>query len=195
MRPVIWAGWCCLALAVVGARTADVHRGEGPAPKWPRIDQSQYAGSTKCAECHKTHYDNWKDTAHNKMIRPPISEGPNRTVLADFSQPSPLRDFELRDVKWVIGHGPGKDPGPQYKTLSDHTHHGPLSTGSRCIECHMPKTGTNAVAGESRNHTFDFISPSETIKTGGPNSCTTCHADKSPQWALVQAKKWYPKLK
>jgi hypothetical protein len=59
----------------------------------------------------------------------------------------------------------------------------------------MPKTGTNAVAGESRNHTFDFISPSETIKNGDPNSCTTCHADKGPEWALVQVKKWYPKLK
>ena len=28
-----------------------------------------------------------------------------------------------------------------------------------CSKCHMPKTGKNSVPGESRNHTFDFISP------------------------------------
>src|SRR5437870_5711516 len=63
-----------------------------------------YAGSTRCAECHAAHYRDWKDSAHNKMIRPPVAQGPNRTVLADFSQPSPHRTFELKDVKYVIGH-------------------------------------------------------------------------------------------
>ena len=92
-------------------------------------------------------------------------------------------------------HGPGKSPGPEYKTLSDHTHHDPLSTGSRCIECHMPKTGENAVPGESRNHTFDFISPAATIRYGVPNSCNGCHADKTPDWGLAEVKKWYPKMR
>jgi predicted CXXCH cytochrome family protein len=87
-------------------------------------------------------------------------------------------------------HGNGKAAGPEYKTLSDHTHHDPLSTGSRCIECHMPKTGENAVAGEARNHTFDFISPAESMKHRGlPNSCNTCHTDKSAEWAMAEVKK------
>ena len=92
-------------------------------------------------------------------------------------------------------HGPGKTVGPDYKTLDEHTHHAPLSAGSRCIECHMPKTGENSVAAEARNHTFNFISPADTIKTGDPNSCNTCHADKTPHWALTEVQKWYPKLK
>ena len=407
MKPVVWAGFGCLVVCVGGTTTADRVRGEDPgAEKWRRIDRTQYVGSTRCAECHQAHYDGWKDTAHTKMIRPPIAQGPKQTVLADFSQPSPHRNFELKDVKWVIGHrwkqrfigevdgqdvvypaqwsvkekkwqsyegrsdwwypfhkdwktrsnfklcagchstgadhytqgwvelnigceschgpgkghsakptpanvvnparlgversieiclschqagkpagseyawpvgyqpglelsnhwqgfkpeagkqtaefwpngtahknrvqgntflqsvmyhaglqcsncheshgsrhrsltiksadsnalcltchGPGKGPGPSYKTLSDHTHHDPLSAGSRCIECHMPKTGENSVAGEARNHTFDFISPAESIKSGAPNSCNGCHADKTPQWALAQATKWYPRLK
>ena len=77
----------------------------------------------------------------------------------------------------------------------EHTHHDPLSAGSRCIECHMPKTGENAVAAEARNHTFDFISPSDTIARGDPNSCNSCHTDKNPEWALEYVKKWYPKTK
>ncbi len=373
-----------------------------PAHQWPRIDQAQYVGSKKCAQCHQSHYDDWKNSAHNKMIRPAITRGPNQTILADFTRPDPLRKFELKDVKWVIGHrwkqrfigevngqevvfpaqwsiqkkkwqpytgksdwwyamhrdwktrsnfklcagchstgsdagsgswvelniaceschgpgrvhaekptvgnivnparlpvnrsievclschqagkppgddyawpvgyqpgmdlgtfwhafkpdkgrqtaefwhngtarknrvqgntfvqsvmyhaglqctdchdahgsrhrsmnvkdaasnglcltchGPTKDPGPKYTTLSDHTHHAPLSTGSRCIECHMAKTGENSVEGEARNHTFDFISPAVTIKTRDPNSCNSCHTDKSPQWALEWVNKWY----
>ena len=401
----------CLALLLIGTaltrRALSDETKEGPKQvQWPRIDQSQYAGSTKCQECHKAYYDGWKDTAHNKMIRKPVTEGPNKTVFADFTENNPLRNFDLKDVKYVIGqrwkqrfvgevkgqevvfpaqwsmkekkwqpyegksdwwypthkdwttrsnfklcagchstgsdheagtwvelnitceschgpgkrhadkpkvdnivnparlstersidvclschqagrpdgdeyawavgyqpgmdlskywhgfkpeegkesaefwpngtarknrvqgntfpqsvmyhngiqcsncheshgslhrsmtfkaadsnalcltcHGPGKTVGPDYKTLDEHTHHAPLSTGSECMECHMAKTGSNSVKAEARNHTFNFISPAESIKSGAPNSCNTCHADKTPEWALDSVKKWYPKLK
>jgi hypothetical protein len=49
------------------------------------------------------------------------------------------------------------------------------------------------VKAEARNHTFNFISPADTIKKGSPNSCNTCHTDKTPEWALDSVKKWYPK--
>jgi predicted CXXCH cytochrome family protein len=407
MRRVVYTGLCVFLAALSGAGGTRQHGcGQQEPAQWPRIDQGQYVGSVKCAECHKTYYDSWKDSAHNKMIRRPVAAGPDRTVLADFGKASPHRQFELKDVKWVIGHrwkqrfigevngqevvfpaqwsvkenkwqpytggrdwwypfhkdwktrsnfklcagchstgvdhyaqswveqniaceschgpgkaharkpaldnivnparlsversmdvclschragkpagneyawavgyqpgkdlskywhgfehqdsketpefwhngtahknrvqgntfvesemyhaglqctnchdshgsrhrsmtiksaetnalcltchGPGKQAGPEYKVLADHTHHGALSTGSRCIECHMPKTGENTVPAEARNHTFDFISPAATIKDGDPNSCNTCHADKTPQWALKQVKRWYPKLK
>lgn len=70
----------------------------------PSIDQKAYVGSAKCAACHQTYYESWKDSPHNKMIRPAIAEGPEKTILADFSKPDPNRPFELKDVKWVIGH-------------------------------------------------------------------------------------------
>jgi predicted CXXCH cytochrome family protein len=376
------------------------------AKPWPRIDQTQYVGSVKCAECHKDHYESWKVSAHNKMIRPPIATGPDKTVLADFSKPDANRPFELKDVKWVIGHrwkqrfigavggqevvfpaqwsvaakkwmpyvpkhewwypqhvdwktrsnfqlcagchstgpdhysqswtelnisceschgpgkahsekptiqnivnpsrlspqasidvclschqagkppgdeyawpvgyqpgkrladfwhgfepetgkqtnefwgngtahknrvqgntflqsvmhdrglqcsnchdahgsrnrsmtiksaetnalclschGPGKRYGPRYSIITEHTHHAPTSTGSLCMSCHMAKTGENAIEAESRNHTFDFISPAVSIGAKTPNSCNLCHADKSPQWAMDIVKKWYPDLK
>lgn len=105
MKRLLAISLCCL-VAPFGGRPF-TYRGRGEDlkdEKWPRIDQTQYAGSKKCAECHQTYYDAWKDSAHNKMIRPPKTEGPDRTVLADFSKPSPMRKFELKDVKWVIGH-------------------------------------------------------------------------------------------
>ena len=377
-----------------------------PEPVWRKIDQNTYTGAKRCTECHAEYVESWKHTTHARMIRPVVTEGPDKTVLADFTKASKYRDFNLSDVKWVIGsrwkqrfigevdgeevvfpaqwsvkekiwqsykgrgdwwypyhqnwksrsnfklcagchstgvdpykqtwnelnvsceacHGPGKahsdDPkignivnparlpvarskdicnschmagkpkgteyawavgfqpgmdlkkfwqgfepekgkkssefwengtahknrvqgntfeqsimaheglqctvchdshgsrhramtiksaetnalcmschgpatknGPDFKNISDHTHHDSLSTGSRCIECHMTKTGKNSVAAEARNHTFDFISPADTIKLGVPNSCNTCHSDQTPEWALEYTKKWYPKSK
>lgn len=400
--PII--GAVCLA-AILASRflhAATPANAPGSKP-WPHIDQSQYVGSIKCAECHREYFDDWKRSAHNKMIRPPIATGPDKTILADFSKPDPNRPFELKDVKWVIGHrwkqrfigvvngqevafpsqwsiaagkwqpytakndwwypqhsdwktrsnfklcagchstgsdaytqrwtelnitceschgpgkahaekptmenivnpsrlstersievclachqagkppgddyawpvgyqpgktlsdfwhgfepeggkqtnefwsngtahknriqgntfvqsvmhdrglqctnchdshgsrnvsmtiksaetnalcltchGPGKRNGPRYETITDHTHHAPNSTGSQCISCHMPRTGENAVEAESRNHSFNFISPTESIGKKTPNSCNLCHSDKSPQWALEAFNKWYP---
>jgi len=397
----------CLFGVAIGITASIAAHGEEPKPApWRHIDQSQYVGAVKCSECHLSHYDGWKDTAHNKMIRVPVAEGPNKNILADFAIASEHRQFELKDVKWVVGsrwkqrfigdvdgkevvypaqwsvkdkkwqayegktdwwypthkdwkersnfklcagchstgsdaysekwtelnisceschgpgkehsakpkienivnparlstarsmdvclachqsgkppgddyawpvgyqpglklkdfwqpfvleqgkpstelwpngaahknrvqgntfeksvmhasglqctnchdahgsrfqsmtiksvesnalcltcHGPGKDQGPNYQNISEHTHHDALSTGSHCIECHMPKTGANSVSGEARNHTFDFVSPAQTLANKSPNSCNGCHADKTPDWALTEVKKWYPKLK
>ncbi|MAG93036.1 MAG: cytochrome C [Planctomycetaceae bacterium] len=408
MRTFVWIGFCGLVSALVAtgivARCSSQETLREPGSneqEQRRADQQQYAGSQECVKCHRTHYDGWRDSAHNKMIRPAIAEGPRRTILADFNQDSPDRNFDLKDVKWVIGHrwkqrfigeidgqevvfpaqwsveekkwqsyggrsdwwyphhkdwrqrsnfklcggchgtgvdvraeswtelniaceschgpgkahveeplvtnivnpsrlsrdrsievclschqagkpagtefawpvgyqpgmelaefwtgfepeageqtaefwhngtahknrvqgntflqstmyesgmqcsdchdshgsrhasmtvksaetnalcltchAPGKISGLEYKTISEHTHHAPESAGSRCIECHMPKIGKNSVMGESRDHTFKFISPADTIKHGAPNGCNVCHADKTPKWALSELEKW-----
>ncbi|MBC7526032.1 MAG: cytochrome C [Chthonomonadaceae bacterium] len=97
-------------------------------------------------------------------------------------------------------HGPGKQVGPNYVSITEHTHHAPNSTGSQCISCHMAKTGENSVGAESRDHTFNFVSPAvsigdKNVSKKDPNSCNLCHADKTAEWALATTKKWYPKLK
>lgn len=392
--------WSLAASAPAPATT----KAATPASAMPAL--TEFVGAKKCAECHQAHMAGWENTAHNKMIRVPTTEGPHPTVLADFSVASEHRKFELKDVKWVVGsrwkqrfigevegkdvvfpaqwsvkdkkwmpytaktdwwweqhqdwkqrsnfqlcagchstgmniateswaelnisceschgpgrehsatpklanivnparlstersmdiclschqsgkpndltfawavgyqpglelakfwngfkpedgkqtaefwhngtahknrvqgnafvqsvmfdhgiqctnchdmhnsthtamtikaadtnalcltcHGSGKDHGPKEDSVTAHTHHAALSTGSQCIECHMTKTGDNAVAHEARNHTFDFISPADTIKTGDPNSCTACHADKTPEWALEFVKQWWAEKK
>lgn len=369
----------------------------------PTICQADYAGSKKCAECHQSYSETWKTSAHNKMIRPAVFEGPDRTVQADFTTSDPSRPFEAKDVKWVIGHrwkqrfigvvngeevvfpgqwsiqekkwqpytgksdwwytkhpdwktrsnfalcagchstgvdvgtktwteqnitceschgpgkahstepkvdnivnparlstersmdvclachqagrpageeyawavgyqpgkklsdyykafehepgketveywsngtahknrvqgntfsqsvmcgaglqcsnchdahgsrnvsmttksastnalclschGPGKQAGPDYKSITEHTHHAPNSTGSQCISCHMPKTGANSVGAESRDHTFKFVAPLASVGKSDPNSCNLCHKDRTVEWALSKMKEWYP---
>jgi predicted CXXCH cytochrome family protein len=74
--------------------------------------------------------------------------------------------------------------------ISEHTHHKATSSGSQCIECHMPKTGKNAIKWDSRDHSFSFISPLSTIQFGTPNGCNNCHTDKTPEWALKEVTDW-----
>ncbi|HLX00104.1 MAG TPA: cytochrome c3 family protein [Candidatus Acidoferrales bacterium] len=89
-------------------------------------------------------------------------------------------------------HGPDGAASPAVISgpISDHTHHAAASAGSQCTACHMPKIeqtlGDNMVSA----HTFQFISPRLTEQFKIPNPCTTCHTDKSNQWALDQLKTW-----
>jgi predicted CXXCH cytochrome family protein len=88
-------------------------------------------------------------------------------------------------------HGPRSPNGPHTATLAEHTHHKDGSTGSQCVECHMPKIETEGVPGSFvRSHTFRFISLSMTDKYKIPNPCTSCHKDKNTQWANKELLSW-----
>ena len=75
-------------------------------------------------------------------------------------------------------------------TVSAHTHHAENSAGSQCIACHMPKIEQTIKDNFVHAHTFRFISPGETARSGIPNPCTSCHADKSNEWATASLKSW-----
>jgi hypothetical protein len=63
MKTILGVASCFLLLAVIATRLTATGRSEEPKDvKWPRIDQAEYVGSTKCAGCHKSYYDGWKDT-------------------------------------------------------------------------------------------------------------------------------------
>jgi hypothetical protein len=42
-----------------------------------------------------------------------------------------------------------------------------------------------------RDHTFQAPVPETTARYGVPNACTTCHDDKSPEWAAATMDRWY----
>jgi hypothetical protein len=41
-----------------------------------------------------------------------------------------------------------------------------------------------------RSHTFKFIAPASTVKYKIPNACSSCHEDKSPEWAAETVRHW-----
>ena len=74
--------------------------------------------------------------------------------------------------------------------MSEHTHHAEGSAGSQCVACHMPKIEQTIKDNFVSAHTFRFITPQETEQSGIPNPCTSCHKDKSTNWATNELKSW-----
>jgi predicted CXXCH cytochrome family protein len=75
-------------------------------------------------------------------------------------------------------------------TLKQHTFHAPESAGSRCIGCHMSDVNWRLLI-RRRDHTFQPPVPENTAQFGIPNACTTCHDNRSPEWAARQMNEWW----
>ena len=71
-----------------------------------------------------------------------------------------------------------------------HTFHQPESTGSQCINCHMPQT-VYMQRHSRHDHSFSIPDPLLTKKIGVPNACNRCHTDKDTEWSLAATEKWY----
>jgi predicted CXXCH cytochrome family protein len=74
--------------------------------------------------------------------------------------------------------------------VAAHTHHRPESPGSRCIECHMSDVNWRLL-NRRRDHTFAPPVPEMTAAYGAPNACTTCHDNRTPEWAAAVMDRWY----
>jgi len=120
-----------------------------------------YTHGVTCFSCHDVH-----GTANN----------------ADLLKPASVMCLEC--------HGPNSPNGPRAASVEQHTHHKLESRGSQCIECHMPKIEQTIADVNVRAHTFRFITPATTAALKIPNPCTSCHADKSLEWATDALKSW-----
>ena len=125
------------------------------------VHGAMYTHGVTCSSCHDPH-----GTPNNADLLKPAS-----TVC-------------------LTCHGPNSPNGPRTPTIEQHTRHKAGSTGNECIGCHMPKIEQTIADVNVRSHTFRFIPPSLTDQHKMPNSCTSCHTDKSPAWAREELKKW-----
>ncbi len=74
--------------------------------------------------------------------------------------------------------------------LTRHTHHPGKSTGSSCVECHMPRT-VFSIKARIRDHAMSIPVPENTLHHGIPNACNGCHKDRPADWTLARMKEWY----
>ncbi len=80
---------------------------------------------------------------------------------------------------------------PKYTTeLEKHTFHRPASTGSNCLNCHMPHTSYALLKG-IRSHTINVPDVRGSIEHGVPNACNLCHLDQTLAWAQEKLQAWY----
>lgn len=91
-------------------------------------------------------------------------------------------------------HSPGGFPNAPPIVAEAHSFHGTASTGNQCINCHMPQT-VYMQRHPRHDHGFTIPDPWLTKEHGVPNACNKCHTDKSTDWALEAANKWWgPKM-
>jgi len=83
-------------------------------------------------------------------------------------------------------HARFAEPG----ALGAHTHHARASSGSDCLNCHMPYT-TYGLTKAIRSHKITSPSVAASLATGRPNACNQCHLDKSLGWAAEMLSEWY----
>lgn len=74
--------------------------------------------------------------------------------------------------------------------LPAHTFHAVNTEGAQCKNCHMPER-TYMGNDTRRDHSFRVPRPDLTVQYGTPNTCNSCHSDKTAQWAADAVKKWY----
>jgi predicted CXXCH cytochrome family protein len=132
----------------------------------------------------RDHHQNYQDMLRSKHYKAGLTCNDCHSVHSEKSKES-LTKMDARDNSLCYTCHSDKKA-----KLVEHTKHSQDSIGSKCIECHMPKVIKNAVQYDERAHTFEFISPEKGIKYNMPNSCNTCHKDKSPEWAVSVMKGW-----
>ncbi|MEE2886087.1 MAG: tetratricopeptide repeat protein [Planctomycetota bacterium] len=79
---------------------------------------------------------------------------------------------------------------PQRFDVPSHHHHKPGSSGSLCVECHMP-TRSYMVIDPRRDHSLRVPRPDLAERLGTPDACTACHEDQSSAWAAKQVATWF----
>jgi predicted CXXCH cytochrome family protein len=78
---------------------------------------------------------------------------------------------------------------PQRFASPSHHRHAQGSSGSRCVDCHMPTTVYMGVDAR-RDHSMRIPRPDRTVSLKVPNACNPCHADRPADWAAEAVKSW-----
>ena len=85
-------------------------------------------------------------------------------------------------------HTAGGFPNAPVIVQDAHTFHKADSTGSQCVNCHMPQT-VYMQRHSRHDHGFTIPDPLLTKQFGIPNACNRCHQDKDADWALAAVEK------
>lgn len=111
----------------------------------------------------------------------------------DYEDPSDLLTAKLGETEACLRcHQEYRDK------VEAHTHHRSGSSGSNCLNCHMPHTSFGLLKG-IRSHRIDSPTARMTAEHGRPNACNLCHAGETLEWTAKKLQDWYgqepPELK
>jgi predicted CXXCH cytochrome family protein len=142
------------------------------------------AGAATCTSCHVAH-----GSRNEFSLKVNINQGRNGDSLCTQCHSEPKSRPTGQQANRLTG---SQDLKPSFSGsgLQAHTFHAPESAGSRCINCHMSDVNWRLLI-RRRDHTFGAPVPENTARFGIPNACTTCHDNRSPEWAAKQMDEWW----
>lgn len=127
------------------------------------LQSKMFAAGVKCSNCHEPHSARLKASGNAVC-----TQCHNETGRADFASLKPSN----------------------YES-PEHHRHKETGAGAQCVSCHMVSKNY-MVVDPRRDHSFRVPRPDLTETLGVPNACTSCHQDKSAQWAAKVVADWYP---
>ncbi|MFI4874833.1 MAG: cytochrome c3 family protein [Blastopirellula sp. JB062] len=136
-----------------------------------RASQCYQQGEISCVSCHQMHQSS-------------EDQRPAHQWAEDQLRPEALTNYACTQCHAEIA-----------SDVSAHTRHLPDSSGSRCVNCHMPHTAFGLLKA-SRSHWIDSprIEPmSQAIdwNSARPNACNLCHLDQSLGWSADHLHAWF----
>jgi hypothetical protein len=128
-----------------------------------------------CASCHTMHQttDDPRAVAEwaDDQLKPSATGSDNGACLQCHALDRDARRVALRNTP-------------------EHSRHRADSSGSVCMNCHMPYT-TYGLLKTVRSHQIGSPSVKATLETGRPNACNLCHLDKTLAWTAEYLERWY----
>jgi predicted CXXCH cytochrome family protein len=76
------------------------------------------------------------------------------------------------------------------RDVGAHTHHAKASSGSQCVECHMPRM-VYGILDIHRSHRIESPDPRRDAESARPHACTLCHADKTLSWSAAAMRRFW----
>jgi formate-dependent nitrite reductase cytochrome c552 subunit len=124
-------------------------------------------GKFSCISCHEMHLDS-----------------PGQTDVQTWARSAQLKPEMDSDAACLQCHK------TMASNIAAHTHHPENSAGSRCYNCHMPRT-TFGLLRAMRSHQVLSPTVQESIEYGRPNACNLCHLDQTLAWTAEKLHAWY----
>ncbi|MGC4094977.1 MAG: cytochrome c3 family protein [Polyangiaceae bacterium] len=165
-----------------------------------------------CAKCHTVLFSRYPYTWEGGQRRhdpggSTINSGEARDFLLGGCENqlscvachNPHREDKKADLEALAGprgdalcsscHATLKSP----EQLRAHTHHAPESSGSRCINCHMPQKNMGLAYELTRYHRIGSPTDRARVEHDRPLECALCHADKSVDQMVTTMQRWWGK--
>ncbi|MGE5242775.1 MAG: multiheme c-type cytochrome [Betaproteobacteria bacterium] len=150
-------------------------------------------GEVTCTSCHRMHGAN-----NDHALKVPVEDGHGGHTKQSDLLCTQCHAVGAKAAGGDLSHPPAPATGygatavapTTFPDITAHTHHQADSQGSRCINCHMSNVNWRLIT-RRLDHTFSPPVPEMTAKFGVPDACTTCHEDKTPEWASTVMDSWY----